>query len=339
MTGLTRAFTVPAVLLVVLVFVASPADATFPGTNGRIAFSTDTGRGGQINTIEPNGEGLQQISSVTGTASDSDWSPDGTKIAFDVDTSADPGVPCRIEMMDADGGNVVDLTPTAWVQNGGCAYNPSFTPDGKHIVFVATRCEGDEIGCPGTLRSMNLDGDNRRRILRVPNPGSWEMHSPEVSPDGRTILITMVDETVVMDGVHGNRKALYTVRMNGSHLTKVTSFRLDVCVCSGDWAPSGDRIVSSSQAGPTPVPGVASNLFTVRPHGTGLRFLMHSTNTDVGIGVGSYSPNGHWILYKRIREDKGRYRLMKIHPSGEAAILIAAIPANPAGRDWGPLPS
>jgi Tol biopolymer transport system component len=143
----------------------------------------------------------------------------------------------------------------------------------------------------------------------------------------------------VVDGVHGNRKALYTVRMNGSHLTQVTPYRLDVCICSGDWAPSGERIVSSSQAGPTPVPGRASNLFTVRPDGTGLRFLTQSSDTEIGIGVGSYSPNGRWILFKRIREDKGTYRLMKIHPSGEDATLIATLPSNPTGRDWGPRPS
>jgi Tol biopolymer transport system component len=108
-----------------------------------------------------------------------------------MDPSGD-GLGCHIEMMNADGSNLVDLTPKSWVADDGCAYNASFTPDGRRIVFVATRC-GDELECPRTLRSMNLQGEKRRRLLRVWNIGSFDMHSPEVSPDGRTILITLVD--------------------------------------------------------------------------------------------------------------------------------------------------
>jgi hypothetical protein len=84
---------------------------------------------------------------------------------------------------------------------------------------------------------------------------------------------------------------------------------------------------------------VASNLFTIRPDVTGLRFLTHSHDTGLGIGVGSYSPNGRWILYKRIREDKEIFRLMKMHPSGKDATSIGMLPANPTGRDWGPRPT
>jgi hypothetical protein len=78
----------------------------------------------------------------------------------------------------------------------------------------------------------------------------------------------VVDETVVMDGVHGNRKALYMVRMNGTKLTQVVSYRFDVCVCTGDWAPNGRGSVEFS-GGTHAGPGRASNLFTVRPDGTG----------------------------------------------------------------------
>jgi Tol biopolymer transport system component len=318
-------------LVGIVVISGSSADATMPGDNGRIAFSLDTGSGFQINTIRPNGTGLKQLTSVTGSALDADWSPDGTAIVFDVDPSGGT-IGCFSEMMSADGSNVVDLTPQVIVENGGCAYNPSFFPNGKRIVFVVQRCRRD-VRCPRTIWSMNLHGGDRREILRQWSlfpPGGYDLHAPRVSPDGRTVVFTVVNET----REQGNRKALYSVRMNGSHLKRVVPFKYDVCVCGGDWAPDGKRIVSSSQAGPTPVPGEASNLFTVRPDGTGLRYLTHSNDTAVFIAVGSYSPNGRWIAYKLAVD--GKNRLMTIHPSGLGKSRIATLPANFLGRDWGP---
>jgi Tol biopolymer transport system component len=326
-----------AVLLLGAAWVPSPpAHATNPGRNGRIAFSMDTGSGIQIHTIEPNGQGLTQLTSVTGIATRADWSPDGQKIVFGVGSSADEPQ-CHVEMMNADGSGLVDLTPKSWLARGGCAYDPSFFPHGRRIVFVGTRCH-NEIKCPRTMRSMNLQGEDRRRILRIWNIGDFDLHTPRVSPDGRTIVFTVVDETVVVNGEPGNRKALYTVRKNGTHKHQVTPYRLDVCICGGDWAPDGRRIVSSSQAGPTPVPGEPTNMFTIHPDGTHLRWLTHSHRTSVIIGVGSYSPNGRWILYKRITA-AGNVRMMKKHPSGRGATLIARLPSDVLGRDWGPRPA
>src|SRR5207247_2104663 len=60
----------------------SPAHATFPGHNGRIAFQADTGSGNQIYTVRPNGHDLFQVTHVDGEATTADWSPDGHWIAF-----------------------------------------------------------------------------------------------------------------------------------------------------------------------------------------------------------------------------------------------------------------
>ena len=61
-----RAYTAFIVLgvMVAAFVVASPAYATFPGHNGRIAFQADTGAGNQIYTVRPNGHGLFQVTHV-----------------------------------------------------------------------------------------------------------------------------------------------------------------------------------------------------------------------------------------------------------------------------------
>ena len=305
-----------------------PAHATYPGKNGRIEFSLDTGSGYQINTVGPNGKGLKQITSVTGSALSGDYSPNGKKIVFDIDPGGgDEG--CGIYVMNAaDGSNVADLTPKPLTKPDACAYDPTYTPDGRRIVYLAQRCTD----CGLWIKVMNIRGANQRRIARTPHHDG--LHSPNVSPDGRTIVF-LAERDAVVNGERGDRKALFTVRMNGRHMRKIVGFRFDVCNCGGDWSPNGARIVSSDQAGPTPVPGKPSNLFTVRSDGTGWRNVTHSNDTSVYLSVGSYSPNGRWIMYKRVTP-RGKNLLMKIHPSGKDATLITKTSGSTRWRDWGP---
>ena len=68
-----------------------PAHATFHGTNGRIAYSLDTGSGAQIYTIKPDGTGRRQLTRVDGDAISPDWSPNGRKIVFEVDHPNETG--------------------------------------------------------------------------------------------------------------------------------------------------------------------------------------------------------------------------------------------------------
>ena len=70
-----------------LLAVAPSALATFPGRNGLIAFYSDTGAGAQIFTVRPNGHDLRQITHIDGDAVRPDWSPDGRRIAFELDTA------------------------------------------------------------------------------------------------------------------------------------------------------------------------------------------------------------------------------------------------------------
>jgi Tol biopolymer transport system component len=309
----------------VVISTASPAFSTFHGRNGRIAVAVDTGNGYQISAIRPDGHGLTQLTSVQGSAFGPDWSPDGARIVMEVDPRGGTEG-CDIQLMRADGTGTRDV----FTPRRGCAWDPSFAPSGKRIVFVRQRCER----CGLAIRSMNRHGVDRRTILR--KAPFDQVHAPRVSPGGHRIVF-LAEREITVHGVEGNRKALYTVRMNGTHLRQVVPYRFDVCACGGDWAPNGKRIVSSSQAGPTPVPGRPSNLFTVRPNGSGLRYLTHSHDPAV-VFVGTYSPNGRWIAYKFITTAE-QYRLMKIHPSGRGSTLIANLPANYTGRDWGPRPT
>ncbi len=87
------------------------AAATYPGHDGLIAFSALAGDQSQIYTIRPNGHDLRQVTDVDGDAVFPDWSPDGRRIVFELNHPESHGEPfCSIEVIDAEGGDPVDLT-------------------------------------------------------------------------------------------------------------------------------------------------------------------------------------------------------------------------------------
>jgi Tol biopolymer transport system component len=177
---------------------------------------------------------------------------------------------------------------------------------------------------------MNLRGGERRVIFR--GRGLYKKR-PQVSPDGRKVIF-MVEKDLPSVGT--NVKSIYSVRVNGSHLKPLIPFDFDVCACGGDWAPNGRRIVTNDNAGADGPQTRPANVVTVRPDGTGLRFVTHFTGISTYVGSGSYSPNGRWILFKTIKNEK--YALWKIHPNGTDETRIARFNFDPGTRDWGPRP-
>ena len=87
---------------------AVPAGATAPGTNGRIAYSRFAGYHADIVSANPDGTGVVKLTNPPAKVFDlnPDWSPDGTKIAFERDT----GVSQEIFTMNADGSDLQQVT-------------------------------------------------------------------------------------------------------------------------------------------------------------------------------------------------------------------------------------
>jgi len=84
-TALAAAMTV-AGLLLALAGTAREAEATFPGSNGRIAFASDRTTGEGVNnpegdfeifTMNREGTGLEQLTENAALDFDPEWSPDG----------------------------------------------------------------------------------------------------------------------------------------------------------------------------------------------------------------------------------------------------------------------
>jgi len=108
---------------------------------------------------------------------DLSWSPDGETLAFDGDEG--------IYTVRADGSQLTTLVAG---QPGSGPGFPSWSPDGKHIVYANTPCESNF--CPYEVWVMNADGTQKQRLYR--SVDTIEGYAPPVwSPNGEQIAFSI----------------------------------------------------------------------------------------------------------------------------------------------------
>ena len=100
-----------------------------------------------------------------------------------------------------------------------------------------------------------------------------------------------------------------------------------------DWAPDGRHLVFTKNGIGHP-PGISANIVTIRSDGTDLRFLTRYEGGDVEAVVGSYSPDGRWIVFRLV--DHGSFGLYKMHPDGSHMKAILPLSEfRPSFISWG----
>lgn len=107
----------------------------------------------------------------------SSWSPDGRQIAF---MGQQPGRPWRLFLIGRDGG-----TPQEAAEGNDNQGAPTWSPDGKELVYANVFCEGTE-NC--WVRRLNLV-TRKTEIL----PGSNGLRTARWSPDGKFIAALQPD--------------------------------------------------------------------------------------------------------------------------------------------------
>jgi len=308
---------------VALGVLAPPALATYSGRNGLIAFNAVTGDRSQIYTVRPNGHDLRQITDLDGDSGAVDWSPDGRRLAFEFSPSDGSGA--SVELVNADGSGLTNLTASVVC----CSGQPSFTPDGKRIVFERFDPEtGDD-----AVWSMNVDGSDQRRVVDPWPNGAGFATDPNVSPDGGTLSFVGWDGSLIgpppaLEPAQG----LFTSSIDGAHLNQLLPFSSDQAV-KQDWAPDGRQLLIGVNANYFHQ-GDSANIATVRPDGTGFRYLTHYQGGGTNAFAGSYSPDGRWIVFRL--EEHGSYALYRMRADGSSLHQILGFSDfRPRAIDWG----
>ena len=246
---------------------AGPGQELIAFSSGFILADPDLEQPSQVYTVWPDGTHLRQLTHVPGDrhAGAPDISPDGSKIAYVSDVSGNFAVwamktdgtqqrrlfgrkgydyfqprwspdgshllvtrchqigfvvPCDIILTDADG------SPQQVLVGGGRSNRDAvFSPDGKRIAF-----DSDRGGFFSAVWVMPLGG----KPVRVTNP-DLEMYWPGWSPNGSHL--------VASDNCCRAASNVYTMRVNGSQLTKLTHVSQGGGAGFASYSPDGKHIV------------------------------------------------------------------------------------------------
>jgi Tol biopolymer transport system component len=212
-------------LLALMSIAALPAvaSATFPGQNGRIAYTAvDTTTGTtEIWTVNPDGSDKRQLTNNTSSDQFPRWSPDGRQIVFVSDRSGANDA----WVMNADGSNQRNLTGT--LGGAGSVQFPSWSPDGQRIVFAGTF--GTDL-LP-ELYTVRTDGSQLTPLTN----NQFDDFRPVWSPDGQTIAFVSIR--------NGNAD-IFSINATGGNEQQLTN---NVAYDGfPNWTPDSQRIVFRS---------------------------------------------------------------------------------------------
>jgi Tol biopolymer transport system component len=169
------------------------AEGTINFKSGQIVYTSMASGDLDLWTMRPDGSGKKQLTKTTGYDGGPVFSRDGKKLVWRSNYPKTPAdmdryktlladnltAPMKMELMiaDADGSNAKQIT------NFGCAsFAPTFTPDGKRILFSSNKqaCDSRKF----ELYLINIDGSNLEQVTSF---GGFTAF-PEFAPDGKSIV-------------------------------------------------------------------------------------------------------------------------------------------------------
>lgn len=169
------------------------AEATVNWKTKKIVYTSLASGDLDLWTMNPDGSDKRQITQKPGYDGGAVFSRDGKKLVWRAGypkSEADLAqyrallkenltAPMKMEIVVSDGNGANARTVT----NFGCAsFAPTFTPDGKKILFASNKHECDSRHFE--LYLMNLDGSGLEQVTKFGGFTSF----PEFSPDGKTLV-------------------------------------------------------------------------------------------------------------------------------------------------------
>src|SRR6266545_2255207 len=212
-------FFVGACLAVDLVAGVDPAQATYPGVNGRLAIGVTSADGNtDVYTVKPGGDAFRQLTTSPLFDACPAYSPDGKTIAF----CRGAGARFEIWAMKANGMQQHQVTHT-----GGRVLFPDYSPDTSKIVFFGL--------LPGDLTPdiFVVNADDGSGLVRLTTDPGLDLF-PTWSPDGSKIVFVS-NRTGVLQ--------VWVMDADGSGQTRLTT---DPAAEFGTaWSPDGTQIAFS----------------------------------------------------------------------------------------------
>lgn len=227
------------------------------------------------------------------------WAPDGARIAFTRVGYGSAAPDSGVYVIGADGSN---LRPLATGLHGGEGREPTWSPDGRRIAF------GGEL-----LQVIDADGT---RLRRLTSPARGTAYSPVWSPDGRKIAFLR------------SFSSLWVIDADGTGVRLLArSVPFTPCDCNPPyaWSPDSDRLAFAA------VTAGVTDLWTIRPDGSGRRRLLRTATRDLGP---VWSPDGSHIAFEGSR--RGQSDVYVLNPASRALTNLTRHPAFDGSPSFSP---
>jgi Tol biopolymer transport system component len=265
-----------------------PVLATPLGTNGRLAirryFNKNHTRGALF-SVNPDGTNEVQITFPPKHVLDTeeDWSPDGTKLAFERHTSRPGSQSCEDELfvVNADGSAPHRVFPSPVAHCPGIE-SPAWSPDGSKIAFsLAQGPVTNDTAADVSIWTVNADGTG---LTQITHPIGFQMsedHSVQWSPDGTRLVIER------QFAARNWRPAIFTVSAtDGSDAVRISPWSING-MDHPDWSPDGQWLLFRA----APKDG-SSAVDIAHPDGTGLQRILQGKPGGRSFLSSSFSPDG-----------------------------------------------
>ena len=237
----------------------APAEASFPGANGRLYFTSNEGTFLQVYSMESDGGDVLEVATNYLQPS---FAPDGRSFAA-IGYSTRAGL-----FVVSANGTSSEFIPE---ESDGGPSHPSFSPDGTRVAFQA----GER-----RIAIVNL-ADGAMRWLDI--PGIFSELEPSWSPDGKRIAFIGVK--VIADGLFD--RELYVTSPRGGTAIQLTDG--DVVPRRPTWSPDSTMIAFETTNNPAPdvlvVPAAGGDAFNV------------TESIEGGARDPTWAPDGSRIAY------------------------------------------
>jgi TolB protein len=319
---MTRGAKLSVALAIVLVVgaagaLASSSRATGPGKNGRIAYMVQDRAGHwQIWVANSDLSGAKKLTHGRYDSGWAVWSPDGKRLAFDSNRTDharnDSEHVNDVFVMKSSGSGVKKLTDSK-----GVSGDAAWSPDGKLIAFDADR--GNRKGF-SAVYVLPANGGKPRKVTS-PRPPLSD-YKPRFSPDGKHLVFTREHGTA-----DSGPAALFTVRLDGSDLRRLTPYSLHAD--DSDWSPDGKRIVFDGYPGSE----AFGDIYVVGANGGSAVDVTRDTD---GQADPVWSPDGRKILFldNRRVNGVGRTGLATMNADGSARQFVSSQNVEAHQADW-----
>lgn len=305
---------------------AAEAGATFPGTNGEIAYLYAGGKkGASLRTMAPDGSPVgvlwapgEPIGVGTNQAGPYDvvWSPDGTAVAMVASGEVLGGD--RLLMGDPTTGERHVILRISSFNEHAFFASIAFSPGGDRVLFCAV-----DIGLDGDalLYTVAVDGSDLTLVSdRTACLADWSSTDRIVAVVGRRF-----NKIATMDPDGSNRSVVVPAPLEPASFPFGQSL---------SWSPDGSRFAYPLRAGSR----LHYDLFSVDAGGGARVRLTHTPRRDELFPV--FSPEGSEVVFSRSREFRRRQSdLFIVAADGSSERRLTDTPRrHEFSRSWRALP-